>query len=184
MFIYEVLGHTPLWVWILLAFLIWRGVNAMQPRAIAPIRALIVPAVFLVWGLSGLVGSHGVGLDLALFVVGAAAGLVAGGALATLTPTPGLAPDTGMLAMPGSPIPLAMIVAAFVVKYVGAVTQATATDPAMQVEIAAVLAVIGGVFAGLFWGRTLAMFRRALRGAGLSDDWTALTRLALGRPAL
>jgi hypothetical protein len=183
MLIYQILSHTPIWVWVLLAFLIYRGVNAMQPREVAPIRALIVPVVFLVWGLSGLLSSHGLGLDLALFIVGAAAGYAAGGVLAMLTPAPGLAPDTGMLAMPGSPIPLAMIVAAFVVKYVGSVVQAMASDPATQGEVAAVLALIGGVFAGMFWGRTLALFRRALRGAGLSDDWTALARLALGRAA-
>jgi hypothetical protein len=183
MFVYEILNHTPIWVWALLAFLIYRGATALQPREVAPMRALIVPLVFLVWGLSGLLSSHGLGLDLALFVVGAAAGFAAGGALAMVTPAPGLAPGGGMLAMPGSPIPLAMIVAAFVVKYVGSVVQAMATDPATQIEVAAVLALIGGVFAGLFWGRTLALFRRALRGAGLGDDWAAVARLALGRPA-
>jgi len=181
MLIYEILSHTPIWVWALLAFLIYRGVNAMQPREVAPIRALIIPLVFLVWGLSGLVGAHGLGLDLALFVAGAAAGYAAGGALAMVTPAPGLTPS-GMLAMPGSPIPLAMILAAFIVKYVGNVTLAVTPDPATQAEIAGALALIGGGFAGLFWGRTLALFRRALLGAGRSADWAALSRLALARP--
>jgi hypothetical protein len=183
MFIYQVVSHTPLWVWILLAFLIWRGLNAMQPRQIAPSRALIIPVVFLVWGLSGLLGSHNVPLDLGLFVVAAALGYVGGGALARLTATPGLATDTGMLAMPGSAIPLAMIVIDFVLKYSGTVAVAMASDPATQSEAAAAVAVIGGLFAGLFWGRTLGLFRRALRGAGRSDDWAALTHLALARPA-
>ena len=85
--------------------------------------------------------------------------------------------------MPGSPIPLAMILTAFVVKYVGAVALATASDPATQAEIASGLALIGGVFAGAFWGRTIGLFRRALLGAGLSADASALARLALTRAA-
>jgi hypothetical protein len=183
MSIYQIISHTPIWVWFVLAFLVSRGLNAMQPRTIAPIRALIVPLIFLVWGLAGLINSRGLGLALALFVVGAAAGFAAGSALATLMPAPRLDQDAGTLAMPGSPIPLAIILAAFVIKYVGAVAQATAGDPATQAEIASAMALVGGVFAGAFWGRTLALFRRALLGAGLSADWPAVARLALIRPA-
>jgi multisubunit Na+/H+ antiporter MnhC subunit len=183
--LYQILTHTPLWVWALLAFLIYRGLNAMQPRMITPSRALILPLVFLVWGLSGLINSRSLVLDLALalFVVGALVGLAAGSALATLTPAPRLDQQAGALAMPGSPIPLAMIVTAFVIKYVGAVALAMASDPATQAEIAGALALIGGAFAGLFWGRTLALFRRALLGAGASADWAALARLAFARGA-
>jgi hypothetical protein len=177
MTISQIISHTPIWVWALLAFLVSRGVNAMQPRTIAPARALIVPLVFLVWGLAGLISSRGLGLALALFVVGAAVGLAAGSALAALMPAPRLDQDAGVLAMPGSPIPLAMILAAFIIKYAGAVAQAGASDPATQAEIAGVMALVGGVFAGAFWGRTLALFRRALLGAGLSADWPAVARL-------
>ena len=56
-----------------------------------------------------------------------------------------------------------------------------ASDPAAQAEIAGALALIGGAFAGLFWGRTLALLRRALQGAGASADWAALARLAFAR---
>ena len=35
-FAYQILIHTPLWVWILLAFLVWQGIKSMQPRK-API---------------------------------------------------------------------------------------------------------------------------------------------------
>ena len=86
----QIISHTPIWVWVLLAFLVWRGINAMQPRTIAPSRALIIPLVFLVWGLAGLITARGLGFALALFAVGAIAGLVAGSALAALTPAPGL----------------------------------------------------------------------------------------------
>ncbi|THD45161.1 MAG: hypothetical protein E7774_08675 [Bradyrhizobium sp.] len=177
MLIYNILVHTPIWVWLLLAFLVSRGVAAMRPKEIAPRRALIVPAVFLLWGLAGLIGSQGLGGNLALFAVGAILGLAAGGALAALAPAPRFIPETGRLAMTGSPIPLIMILSAFAVKYAGAVTLAMASDPGAHAEIASALALAGGVFAGLFWGRTLTQFRRAFIAAGLYAGWSSLPRL-------
>ena len=182
MFIYEVLVHTPIWVWLLLAFIVSRGVSALRPRTLPPIRALIVPVVFLFWGLSGLIGARGLGLDVALFVFAFALGLFGGGALASLTPTPQWFPETGRMAMPGSPVPLVMILVAFVVKYVGAVALSIEVDPAAQAQIAHAMTLVGGAFAGLFWGRILTLFRRALGRAGESGDYASVARL-LSRPA-
>jgi len=183
MTIYEILSHTPIWVWALLAFLVSRGLNAMQPRTIAPVRVLIIPVVFLVWGLVSLISSRGLGFAFVLFVVGTAAGLAAGSALAALMPAPRLDRQTGLLAMPGSPIPLALILAAFVVKYAGSVALVGASDPATHAEIASAMALIGGVFAGLFWGRTLGQFRRALQADGQPVTLRTLIALAAGRLA-
>jgi len=180
MFVYEVLIHTPIWVWVLLALLVSRGLASLRPRDIAPSRALIVPVVFLVWGLTGLIGSRGLGLDLALFVVALGAGFVGGGALASLTPTPTWRPETGRMAMPGSPVPLAMILIAFAAKYVGNVALAVEDDPAAHAGIATAMTLLGGGFAGLFWGRTLALFRRALGRAGEGGDYASVAR-ALAR---
>jgi len=56
MLIVSILDHTPFWVWLLLAFLLYRGVAAMRPREVSPSRALIVPVIFFVWGVASLVG--------------------------------------------------------------------------------------------------------------------------------
>ncbi|WP_008546167.1 DUF6622 family protein [Bradyrhizobium sp. CCGE-LA001] len=52
MFAYQVLIHTPPWVWVLLAYLVWQGVQALQPRTTPIWRALVLPVVFIVWGMS------------------------------------------------------------------------------------------------------------------------------------
>lgn len=174
----EIVSYTPIWVWVLLAFIVSRGVAALRPREIAPSRALIVPLVFLLWGLSGLMNSRGLGLQSALFVVGLVIGGVGGAALAWLTPTPQLRPTAGRLAMPGSVVPLVLILVTFVARYALAVAIATAGDAPGRAEWASIGAGVGGVFAGLFWGRTLALFRRALRAAGRRTDWTDVAVLA------
>jgi hypothetical protein len=53
-FAWQVLIHTPLWVFPLSAYLAWQGIKAMRPRTTSIWRALIVPAVFIVWGMSRL----------------------------------------------------------------------------------------------------------------------------------
>src|SRR3954466_6948258 len=47
-----VITHTPLWAWAILAYLIWQGLQATRPRTTSIWRLMIVPAVFIVMGLS------------------------------------------------------------------------------------------------------------------------------------
>ena len=89
---------------------------------------LILPLVFLVWGLTGLIGSRGLGVDFALFVATAAAGGVGGAALAALGPQPRLISESDRMAMPGSAIPLTLILISFACKYVGNVALAIDAD--------------------------------------------------------
>ena len=56
--VYQILIHTPLWVFALLAYLVWQGIKAMQPRTVPIWRALIVPVVFIVWGISRIGFGH------------------------------------------------------------------------------------------------------------------------------
>ena len=64
----------------------------------------------------------------------------------------------------------------------GAVALAIEVDPAAQAQIAHAMTLVGGAFAGLFWGRILTLFRRALGRAGESGDYASVARL-LSRPA-
>ena len=57
-FFYQILIHTPPWVWILLAYLVFQGIKAMQPRKTPIWRALIVPVVFIAWGISRIGFGH------------------------------------------------------------------------------------------------------------------------------
>ena len=47
-----ILTHTPLWVFVLLAYLVWQGILSLRPRTMPIWRLMIVPAVFIVMGLS------------------------------------------------------------------------------------------------------------------------------------
>jgi hypothetical protein len=79
-FAWQILIHTPIWVFPLFGYLVWLGIKAMQPRTVTIWRSLIVPAVFIVWGLSRLFARQDYAWPLVAWL-GAAAGLVVVGLL-------------------------------------------------------------------------------------------------------
>jgi quinol-cytochrome oxidoreductase complex cytochrome b subunit len=59
----RILTHTPLWVFALLAYLIWQGSQSLRPRTQPIWRMLIVPLVFFLMGLSRLVTARDGGIE-------------------------------------------------------------------------------------------------------------------------
>jgi hypothetical protein len=185
MLAFQILAHTPVWVWVLFAFLVYRGAVAMGAREVSPYRVLIVPAVFFVWGASSLLEKSGdLALNVATFLGALLVGAAAGRSLASLMPAPRLTPVTGLLATPGSPVTLVLNCVAFAAKYAGNVALALTSGGAAHAEVASVAVAIGGLFAGLFWGRTLRQFQRALQADGRSATFTSLAGLLVGQRAL
>jgi hypothetical protein len=58
----RILANTPVWVFALLAYLIWQGWRGLRPRTQPVWRMLIVPLVFFLMGLSRLVMNRDNGL--------------------------------------------------------------------------------------------------------------------------
>ena len=147
-----IIKHTPLWAWALLAYLIWQGIKAMQPRTSTIWRALIVPAVFIVWGLSRL----GFGSTLP-FVAWIAAALVLL-PVGILTPRPfEVDHETGLIKRPGSVFPLIRNIVVFGLQYTVAVLAAIHAD---DHAIGAIIGrAVSGATSGYFIGSTIALLR-------------------------
>jgi hypothetical protein len=153
----RILTNTPLWVFALLAYLIWQGSQSLRPRTQPIWRMLIVPLVFFLMGLSRLVTARDSGLEPLLAWLVAALLL----ALLALSRRPKLlAADkkSGAVTRPGSAIPLVRNITVFVLQY------AVAVATAMKLEPHAAVAIIGhavsGARAGYFSGFAVALVRR------------------------
>lgn len=46
----QIVSQTPAWVWLLLAFLVTRGIAAMKPGETSLQKLAVVPVLFTVWG--------------------------------------------------------------------------------------------------------------------------------------
>jgi hypothetical protein len=153
----RILTNTPLWVFALLAYLIWQGSQSLRPRTQPIWRMLIVPLVFFLMGVSRLVTARDRGIEPLLAWLVAAVLF----ALLALSRKPKLlAVDkkSGTVTRPGSSTPLARNITVFVLQY------AVAVATAMKLEPHAAVAIIGhavsGASAGYFSGFAVALLRR------------------------
>ena len=154
-FAWQILTHTPIWVFPLFAYLVWLGIKAMRPRTVTIWRSLIVPAVFIVWGLSRLLSRQDHAWPLVTWVAAAAVLLVIG--LLTARPFE-LDHTTGEIKRPGSWVPLIRNVMVFALQYTVAVI--VAVDPHDATTAAIVGRAISGGTTGYFLGRTVALLRQ------------------------
>jgi len=154
---FRILANTPLWVFVLLAYLIWQGWQARRPRTQAIWRMLVVPLVFFLMGLSRLVLARDHALEpLTAWLVAA----ILFGALGLWRGPKLLAVDRarGMVSRPGSAAPLISNLTVFSLQY------GVAVATAMKLEPRAAVAIIGhavsGASAGYFSGWAAALLRR------------------------
>src|SRR5262245_58234778 len=154
-----IITHTPLWAWILLAYLVWQGIKATGPRKSTIWRALIVPAVFIVWGLSRIgFGQQGNVGPLIAWIVAALALMPVG----VLTPRPfEVDHATGLIIRPGSAYPLIRNLVVFALQYGVAVLTAIHVDDHGTAVI--VGRAVSGATAGYFIGSTIALLREYWR---------------------
>jgi hypothetical protein len=161
----QIIQATPLRIWALLAGLIVLGVMQARTRTIGSVRATLLPGVFVVLSLAGVVSAFGTdALAVVAWAVGIAASIGAGPRLLPrLQATWHAASDS--LQVAGSWLPLGLIVALFVVKY--AAGASVAMHPLLIHQTAFVVAcsVAYGLFSGLFAARGLQLWqvRRAAR---------------------
>jgi len=149
----KILLSTPSWVWVLLIFLLYRGVIALYDREVPYRKAIVIPLLMLVLSLHGLNGQfqHNPLVLPAAFLAGLIAAVLAWMAAGRNV---ALRPE-GMLFLRGSWIPLLMMIVIFSVKYAVNVLQAM-QSPLLQGDQAALtLGGIYGLFAGAALGRVL-----------------------------
>nr|WP_320144141.1 DUF6622 family protein [uncultured Cohaesibacter sp.] len=166
----SILSHTPIWVWILLAYLLLRGIKALQPRETRPSRVLVLPVIFFVWALFGIFGElTDWPTALIAFAVGLAIGFAGGWANATRLPVATLDRATGLMWRPGSATTLVLVIVAFVAKYVLSVLLAVQPHLGAEVMFAALFGGVSGLADGAFWGGTALHFRRAFASRAAVD---------------
>jgi hypothetical protein len=157
--IMQIALHTPPWVWVLLAFLIWRGIKARSAADIPPAKLVPIPAVFTVWGLYDVFFAHPV---TALGVAGWIAGLVVGVALgyAMLRNAPITADRArGIIHRPGDPTVLPTVVVAFLLKYCFAVAHSIAPQTMALAQWRGLEVIVSGLLAGIFLGKFVRYMR-------------------------
>lgn len=153
--LYQILAHTPLWVWAMLAFLVYRGWSAGFDRETAIVKVALVPLLML--GLSGhglyeLAHADALALSVALTVAIASgiASWAAAGKAGTVA-----YPERGRVFLRGSWFPLVMMVGVFAVKYTMGVLKAMHSSYMEGASVIIAVSALYGLFIGISAGRML-----------------------------
>ncbi|MGB7193165.1 MAG: DUF6622 family protein [Collimonas pratensis] len=151
----QIISHTPLWVWALLAFLVYRGVLASVDRELTLKKLAIIPLVMLALSWQGVSTVFGI---LALPML---CWLLAAAVAATLTwrlfrkDRVSAYPERGVVFQRGSWLPLMLMMGIFLTKYTVGVTLAMHPALAQDTAFTVVVCTLYGVFNGMFIGRLL-----------------------------
>lgn len=164
----RILGGAPWWVFPLLGLLVWLGMLRLKPRVVAPARLLVTPAVFLGWGVSGLIAKPlPFSLLVTMWLVGVTLGALPGAAAAPIDAM-WVDRQQNRLFVPGGWATLVIGVSEFMVRYALAVS--AAIQPDWRLPVALAEAVASGLAAGYFlgWIIRIALAYRRLPDAHLA----------------
>jgi hypothetical protein len=159
----QIIQHTPVRIWAVLAVLTLIGLSQARPRTIGAARAALLPAAMLALSLAGVVSTFGVSaLALAAWGVGVGMALsLPPRLLPAVEATWSAASDS--LRVAGSWLPLALILGLFSVKYAAGASLALHPEFATQAGFATVCGFAYGLFSGIFAARGRQMWR--IRGS-------------------
>lgn len=165
MFLIAIVQHTPVWVWGLLAMLVALGLWQTRPREMSLTRVTVLPLVLTALSLGGVLSAFGhLPVAFAAWAAGIAAALgLARRAVAVRGAS--WSPSRALLHVPGSWLPLVLIVSLFALKYGAGVSLSLAPALASDTSFAGVCSLAYGTFSGLFLARALSLRSLALRSA-------------------
>jgi hypothetical protein len=151
----QILRGTPIWVFPLFLGLIFLGYLQSKPRSVAQARVAILPAALGVFSLTRVLAVFGPDpVALLAWATGTAAALLLNRALKQPAGARWSA-ATGSFHVPGSWVPLALMMAVFFARYALAVALAMAPGLAHSAGFATAASFGFGLLSGLFLARAL-----------------------------
>ncbi|SAK45566.1 hypothetical protein AWB75_00801 [Caballeronia catudaia] len=153
MSLFAIIQGTPTWVWLLLAFLVYRGVKALQTQTTPLSKLAIIPLIFAGMGVAHLISAPLAGVAaVAAWAIALGVGFVGG--VFNASRTRYIVDPIALTVMsPGSVVPLLLILATFATKFWLGIELATATNVAALATYVVIDAAVSGVVAGMFAGR-------------------------------
>lgn len=151
-----ILQHTPHWVWGVLVVLIVLGIMQTRARNVSRALVFVLPAVMIPLSLYGVVAAFGINpLPLIVWALGIAAALAVNALVFRAPAGVRYQRELGKFEVPGSWIPLLLMMTIFLSRFVLGVTRAM--NPALigtGAFVGAVSAILG-FCSGLFAARAI-----------------------------
>lgn len=154
----SIVTHTPLWVWAVLAFFIYRGLAARYDREASWRTLIALPLILTAIAFQGAVARFGLSFEtVAVWLLG----IVVGGCLGGfVVPARSLRGSAKGIWLCGSWMPLVLILAVFVTKYATEVLFAIRPEWMQLASVSVGICLLYGMLSGVFLGRPLPVLRQ------------------------
>lgn len=157
--IIEIIKHTPIWVFILFAALLFLGYSQTKNREIKLKRIFILPMAMILLSIFGIFSAFGMmPTALTLWFLGGGISLIIGLKLSFPRDTE-YDDSKKIFYIPGSWIPMFLILIIFFTKYLIGVIVARQLPIINQIEFIVVISLLYGLISGIFLSRSIVMLK-------------------------
>ena len=161
--IWQILLHTPWWVFLIFVYLLRVGINATKPRIISLNKILILPAIFLFISINSFITTFQIStLLLSTYSLSLLIG-IGGGWLLVRNLNLKFDQQNNLIKVPGSFTTLILTLIIFSTKYYFGYSIATNPSVTEKIHFTLLQLVVSGICTGLFIGRALCYLSRKSR---------------------
>lgn len=154
----QLLSHTPIWVFIIFFTLLILGVIQTKDRIVKVNTVFILPSAMILFSIFGIYSVFGFTIfPLLLWLVGGLLAFAIGLKLA-LPKLVGFSKEDNKLLIPGSKVPLILMMAIFFTKYFVGFSLARNLPLTNEFIFVVIISLTYGIFSGVFLSRSLVMF--------------------------
>jgi len=166
----EILKRTPFWVFILFFVLIAFGYFQSKDRAVSRGKISILPVVMIALSFYGVLSAFGIApVGLISWVVGVGVAVWLGVKLATPHGI-SFSTETQLFSVPGSWLPLALMMAIFFTKYAVGVIMARQLPIVSEPVFIGSISLCYGFLSGVFLARAIVIWRSAKRATSAKSN--------------
>ena len=159
----QIILHTPKWVFAVFFLLLWLGARQLLANQVSLTRVTLMPVAMGGLSLYGVASVFGDSFGALLGWAAAAAVMAALVLQRPLHAATRYDAATRQFDVAGSPVPLMLMMGIFLTKYVVGVAIAMHPELRHQSMFAIGVPVLYGAFSGIFMGRSLRLWKLAIR---------------------
>ena len=158
-----ILTQTPKWVWALLVALLWLGFSQTVSRTASLKRITLMPLAMIGLSIFGTLSVFGTHPSIVLAWLGA--GAVALVLISRIKQSAAVKynVEKRLFSLPGSWVPLVLILGIFVTKYIVGLMTGMQPSLAQDANFALYFSIIYGAFSGVFLARAAGLWRMAFQ---------------------
>lgn len=153
----KIVSGTPIWVWAILSYLIYVGIQALKPRTVTLYRLIFLPLILILFKYR-LLAQSGAWIYLVFFIIGLGAGYLKVRSTKIL-----IFKETKMIQIPGSSSMIVIFISIFVIRYMSGYLEAT--DPVTFLRFTPFDLGFSGLLSGYFTGQRLTYLYRYFRAS-------------------